>query len=103
MKNKSLKIAVVVLVLINIAMAFTLHLAYTKRKVEPRTDTLYITRDMLIEKIDTIRDSIIRIDEKFRADYDVIISQPVDSDYLFFTRYLQGQYGDDNGEATKAN
>lgn len=103
MKNKSLKIAVVVLVIINIAMAFTLHLAHTKRKVEPRTDTLYITRDILIEKIDTIRDSIIRIDEKFRADYDVIIRQPVDSDYLFFTRYLQGQFGDDNGEATKAN
>lgn len=103
MKIKSLKIAVVILVLINIAMAFTLHLAYTKKKVYKRVDTLYVTRDMLIEKIDTIRDSIIRIDEKFRANYDVVISQPVDSDYLFFTRYLQGQFGDNNSEATKAN
>lgn len=103
MKVKSLKIAVVILVLINIAMAFTLHLAYTKKKVYQRVDTLYVTRDMLIEKIDTIRDSIVRIDEKFRANYDVVISQPVDSDYLFFTRYLQGQFGDNNSEAIKAN
>lgn len=81
-----------------------------ERKPEVITDTIYRERDSLIylkdsliNRLDTTNDIINRIDEKFNKDYDIVINQSVDSDYLFFTRYLEGQFGSDNKATIKAN
>lgn len=81
-----------------------------ERKPTVITDTIYRERDSLvylkdslINRLDTTNDIINRIDEKFNKDYDIVINQSVDSDYLFFTRYLERQFGSDNKATTEAN
>lgn len=81
-----------------------------ERKPTVITDTIYRERDSLvylkdslINRLDTTNDIINRIDEKFNKDYDIVINQSVDSDYLFFTRYLERQFGSDNKATIEAN
>lgn len=67
--------------------------------IEYKTDTLYVKRDSIINRIDTLREKTKSINEKYKKTINDIVAQPADSDYLFFTRYLEGQFGSDNNEA----
>lgn len=81
-----------------------------ERKPAVITDTIYRERDSLIylkdsliNRLDTTNDIINRIDEKFNKDYDIVINQSVDSSYLFFTKYLERQFGSNNKATIEAD
>lgn len=71
--------------------------------IEYKTDTLYVKRDSIVNRIDTLRGKIRYIDEKYKKALDDIIFQSADSDYVFFARYLERQFGNNNNATAQAN
>jgi len=51
-------------------------------------DSIKTVNDTLKLKIDSINKNIIDLNFKYEEDKSIIINQPLDSDILFFSRYL---------------
>lgn len=51
-------------------------------------DSIKTVNDTLKLKIDSINKNIIDLNFKYEKDKSIIINQPLDSDILFFSRYL---------------
>lgn len=56
--------------------------------LEHRLDTLKVVNNTLIQKNDSIQVKIVKIKEEHEKTADIILSNDVESDYIFFTDYI---------------
>lgn len=54
--------------------------------------TLKEERDILRQSIDSSEAQVILIEKWYEKEYNTIITQPVDSDFLFFSKYLSKEF-----------
>lgn len=59
----------------------------------PKIDSIYIVKDSIINKIDTVYYKINNINEEFKKDLDIINNNITDDNYLFFIEYINTNKG----------
>lgn len=94
------KIIIIVLVIIIICTGiyfavkndqYHSNIIYYDNKIDSlncKIDSLKLDRDRLIQKLDSSKSNVEIIEHWYEKEYNTILTQPVDSDCMFFSKYL---------------
>ena len=93
--NKLIIVAIVLCAIVTIFLTYNKH--EENQKPELR-DTIIVRRNSISKEIDTIYREIIKNNTEYEKDYNIIINNDVDSDYLFFTKYLESRFSSNNNQ-----
>ena len=57
-----------------------------------KIDSLSLEREELISKIDSSKDKVEVIEHWYEKEYNTVLTQPIDSDCVFFSKYLSSHF-----------
>ena len=57
-----------------------------------KIDSLSLEREELISKIDSSKDKVEVIEHWYEKQYNTVLTQPIDSDCVFFSKYLSSHF-----------
>ena len=57
-----------------------------------KIDSLSLEREELISKIDSSKDKVEVIEHWYEKEYNTVLTQPTDSDCVFFSKYLSSHF-----------
>ena len=67
-------------------------LLHTIDSLNYKIDSLSLEREELISKIDSSKDKVEVIEHWYEKEYNTVLTQPIDSDCVFFSKYLSSHF-----------